>query len=735
MKFFQKHTDSRWISVKDAGTNLELTTGPAPWLRREFTCNKPSAGAKLAICGLGYYEVYLNGKRVGDHILDPLVSVYDKHARYVVYDVGKLLKKGKNAVGVVLGTGWYNAFTRSLWKLEYASWRDFPKMRLEMRDESGSLITASDMEWTCTQDGPITFDGLRNGETYDARKEFCGWAEVGFDDSAWAEVGIIRAPGGLLEEQTAPPIRVLETIPLSCPNKYNVFDLQNNIAGFARITVKGVAGAKVTVRYAERMTDDGDLSTENQEFGILIGERWQTDEYILRGGAEEVWEPRFTYHGFQYIKIAIEGKAELLKLEARRIGSDFASIGNFTTGNGMINTLQTLTRRSYLANFVGIPTDCPHREKNGWTGDAQLASDTGLCNFDAAENYRSWLDTMRDCQRPDGNLPGIVPTGGWGFNWGNGPAWDCALFVIPWNVYLYTGNAALIRENYEAMKLYLDYADSMTVDGITRLGLGDWCSDPAKLVDPRLTNTAIYHYMLNIAADIADILKKSADAKIFRRQAKLIRTAFHREFYRGGGVYAEGELTAMGAALYFGLCINEQVRKATLKHLVNAVEECGATAQFGIIGAKAVPRVLAENGYAELAARFFTQENFPGWAYWVIADHAVSLHEVWGNHSSWNHIMFGDLSAWCFRYPGGFRFGAEHPGYKKLTIQPMIIPEWKTFRAEHRGYITEWECNPDGETVNIKITIPEKCAATVVLPCGFTKFCRAGQYEFIDMPY
>ncbi len=734
MKFFSKHSDSRWISVNGALANLELTTPPAPWFRREFTCAGKSARAQLAICGLGYYEVYLNGKRVGDHILDPIVSVYDEHVRYVVYDVGKLLKKGENTVGVVLGSGWYNAHTRGLWKLEYAAWRDFPKMRLELRDSAGEIITSSDTAWTCTQDGPIIFDGLRNGETYDARKEIPGWAENGFDDSAWAHAGIIRAPGGLMEEQIAPPIRILETIPMSKPNKFNVYDLRNNIAGFARITVKGAAGAKITIRYAERLTADGDLSTEQQEFEILKGDRWQTDEYILKGGGEEVWEPRFTYHGFQFIKIAIEGKAKLLKLEARRIGSDFASIGSFTAGNDMVNTLQTLTRRSYLANFVGIPTDCPHREKNGWTGDAQLASDTGLCNFDAAPAYRQWLATMRDCQRPDGNLPGIVPTGGWGFNWGNGPAWDCALFVIPWNVYLYTGDITLIRENYEAMKRYLDYAESMTLDGITQLGLGDWCSDPAKMVDARLTNTAIYHYILNIAADIADILKKDSDAKIFRRQAKLVRTAFHKEFYRGRGIYAEGELTAMGAALYFGLCINETVRKATVKRLADSVEGCGATAQFGIIGAKAVPRVLAENGYAELAAKFFTQEEFPGWAHWVIADQAVSLFENWNGDNSRNHIMFGDLSGWCFRYPGGFRFDPARPGYKKLTIQPAIIPEWESFRAEHRGYITEWVCSGK-QTVNIRVTVPAGCTATVILPCGYSKVCKTGIHEFLDIPY
>ncbi len=738
MQFFKKHTDSRWISRVDASTNFETTTTPAPWFRREFFCPANSAcGAKLAVCGLGYQEVYLNGQRVSDRVLDPVASVYDKHVRYVVYDVSSLLREGEqNVLGVVLGTGWYNCHTPGMWVLEYAPWRDFPKMRLELRSASGKLITASDTAWKCTQNGPIVFDGLRNGETYDARLELTGWAETGYDDSDWWETGIIRAPGGLMEEQTSTPVRIVETIPLGKPNSFNVYDLAANIAGHARITVKGKAGAKVTIRYAERITPGGDLSTDHQQFQRFINDRWQTDEYILKGDKKsETWEPRFTYHGFQYIKIEIEGQAKLLSLEARRVNTDFASVGEFTAGNEMINTLQKLTRRSYLANFVGIPTDCPHREKNGWTGDAQLASETGLCNFDAAAAYRQWIGTMRDCQRADGNLPGIVPTGGWGFNWGNGPAWDCALFVIPWNVYLYTGDKTMLRENYDAMKRYLDYSDSQTLDGITQHGLGDWCSAPAEMVDPRLTNTAIYYSLLNTAADIADILKKQNDAAVFRKQAKQIQKAFHKEFYRGRGIYAKGELTAMGAALYYGLCPDEKVRRLTLARLADCVEGCGATAQFGIIGAKTVPRVLAENGYAALAARFFTQEEYPGWAHWVIADNATSLHEVWGAYASWNHIMFGDLSGWCFRYPGGFRFDAAHPGWKKLTIQPEIIPDWKTFRAEHRGYVTEWTCNETEETADIRITVPAGCTAKVILPCGYTKICKPGICEFLNIPY
>ena len=730
MKFFTKAQDSCWISAGGCG-NYELTTAAAPWFRKEFEVDGAAIdGTQLAICGLGYYEVYINGKRVGDRVLDPLVSIFDKRVLYVTYDISDLLKPGKNAIGVVLGTGWYNCFTPGPWILEYASWRDVVKMRLEMRTASGKLLTASDESWKVTQDGPILFDALRGGEHYDARKELDGWAKTAYDDSAWKKASITRPPGGIMEEQTGTPIRIVDTQVLKDPNDKGVYDLGRNIAGHARITVKGEAGAKVYISYTERITPDGRLDRSNQLFTRFDNSNWQRDEYTLRGSKKaEVWEARFTYHGFQYVGIRIEGKAEIKKVEARLTNTDFDSIGSITSGNAMINTLQTLTRRSYLANFVGIPTDCPHREKNGWTGDAQLASETGLNNFDAADAYKQWLKTMRDCQRPDGNLPGIIPSGGWGFNWGNGPAWDSALFVIPWNIYLYTGDDSALRDCYENMQRYLGFLQLISLDHIVQSGLGDWCSDPAKMVDARLTNTAIAYGLHQIFADTADHFKKSADAAAARKAAAAIKRAFNQYFYRGNGLYAEGELTAMGAALYFDLCPSAAAKKATLKKLVECVEGCAATAQFGILGAKYVPRVLADNGYAKLASRFFTQEEFPGWAHWVIADHATSLHEVWTTGESWNHIMFGDLSAWLYKYPGGFRFNAARPGWKHLTIQPELIPEWKTFRAEHRGYITEWTCEDDG-AVCIRITVPAGCSADVILPDGSMYKCKTGEFEF-----
>jgi len=385
MIFFKNPSVANWIGYLSGECSNFKTQGqpPAPWMRTEFTVNNPEE-TLMAICGLGYYEVFINGKKVGDHVLDPIAHVYDKHVRYVVYDISSYLKPGKNAVGVVLGSGWYDSYYDDPWILNMVPWRDLPKMRMEIKKKNGRLICASGPQWKITREGPILRDGLRYGECYDARKELNGWSEAGYDDSGWSDARVVRGPGGIEEEQTAVPIRVTDTQVLSNPNSKNVYDLGRNIAGHARITVRGEAGAKVTLRFTERITAEGELDQRCQVFEGFDNTYWQCDEYILKGSADpEIWEPRFTYHGFQYVGVQIEGNAVLEKIEARIVNTDFESIGEISCGNEMVNTLQMLTRRSYLANFVGIPTDCPHREKNGWTGDAELACETGLMNFDA----------------------------------------------------------------------------------------------------------------------------------------------------------------------------------------------------------------------------------------------------------------------------------------------------------------------------------------------------------------
>lgn len=717
MKFFKTH-ESRWIGMADSDA--------APYFFTTFDCGE-TQGAQVAVCGLGYYELYINGLRVGDRVLEPIVSVYDHRVRYNVLDVSGYLVQGVNSVGVILGHGWYDHKVGEVWNFEHAYWRHHPKLRLEMRAADGSLLLSSTRSWMGSTDGPITHTQLRNGEHYDARREFPGWPAVDFvPDGRWRKAATCAAPGGVLEAETALPCRVVRTFEIvGRPNVFGVYDIGTNLAGRCRITVRGTGpGTKVGLDYAERITEDGELSGYAQDSFVKSG-KFQHEEYFIKGdGSDEVWESRFTYHGFRYVKVGIHGgEAALLKIEVREIGTDLTSVGSFESSSADLNRLQELTRVSFLANFVGIPTDCPHREKNGWTGDAQLACETGLYNFNPAASYGEWVDTLRDCQRPSGELPGIAPSAGWGYNWGNGPNWDGALFVVPYHVYLYTGDDSLLRKNYEAMRLYLDFCDSVSDDDIVVFGLGDWCPPlGTKMVDGFFSTTAAYYGLVVMFADIAAHFGRTDDVKRCREQAQRIKDNFNKKFYNGNGVYADGGLTAQGTPLYFGLC-HDGEGKAVLQTLVSASEQCGCTAQFGILGAKHVPRVLADNGYADLALRFFTQEQYPGWVNWLRRG-AVSLWETWEGAASRNHIMFGDLSAWLFRYAAGFKHQPENPGWKRLSICPENLKALDSVKADYRGYVSHW--TRDKGVFTLEVTVPKGCTADVVMPDGRATVCEAG---------
>lgn len=734
-KSTQWNSKAMWIGRPGpCATNWTAPVLPAPFFRKVLTLDKKPETSLIKICGLGYYELYINGKKVGDHVLDPLVTHYDKRARYVTYDVSGLLVPGANTIGVILGNGWYNSHTPEVWHFDKASWRAYPKLLLQM-DGDGACLLTSDQSWKCNT-GPIVFDGLRNGETYDANLELEGWLEPDYDDADWMSAMQVQPPGGELEEQTSPSCKIMKT--LEPKTSWNVsggmvFDLGQNIAGWARITVSGDPLAKVTLTYGERLDDNRRVDQFNiGTFVKMEPGNFQTDRYILNGEAREVWEPRFTYHGFQYVQVAIEGRAKVEKLEGRVVHTSFDKIGRFECSNDIVNRLQSCTEWSYIGNFVGIPTDCPHREKNGWTGDAQLAAETGLFNYEAASSYAQWIDSIVDAQRPNGQLPGIVPSTGWGYNWGSGPAWDSALILIPWYVYVYTGDDSIIKKHYQAMKKYIDYCTLMADDHIASFGLGDWChADRARIVDRALTDTGYYFMDTTIMAKFAEITERDEDHRYFTELASRIKEAFNQKFYNGEGIYAKGEQTAMGCALYQGL-VDETEKEAVLRALVKAVEDNGCKPDFGILGAKYIPRVLADNGHAELAYQLITQPEYPGWVNWLNQG-ATTLWESWLQATSRNHIMYGDISAWFYQYLAGITPDMEKPGFKHFIIKPHPVEALNHVKAEHRcpyGVIkVDWR--KDAGKFKITIQVPETTTATLILPDNTKQTLESGEHTFM----
>jgi alpha-L-rhamnosidase len=663
---------AKWI-----GAPTDDMVEPAPMFRKTFSADKKIKSAMVFVSGLGYYELRLNGAKVGDHVLDPKFTRYDRRALYVTHDVTGQVKRGGNVLGVMLGNGWYNYHTGNAWIFDAAPWRAKPKLllQLELEFTDGTRQTVvSDESWRYAT-GPVRFDGMLNGDVYDARLERDGWDAPGYDDAAWAAARVVDAPKGALTAQRMQPIRVTRVIkPVRVtqpkPGVY-LYDLGQNIAGTARLTVTGPAGTEVKLQYAERLHDDGTLNQGNMSRFCKTGE-FQTERYTLKGEGTEVWNSRFMYHGFQYVQVTgFPGEPKPENLEALVMHTDVDRVGAFESSNELLNRIQQATRWSYVNNLHGHPTDCPNREKNGWTGDAHLAAETGLYNFDTPAMYTQWMLDFQDEQKPTGELPGIIPTGGWGYAWGNGPAWDSAYILIPWYLYQYHEDARILARHYGNMKRYVDYLTTRARNGIVSFGLGDWC--PAKTVTPaNVTSTAYYYVDAMILARSAELLGKTDDAAKYTRLADTIRSAFNREFLdRKTKRYANGSQTALSCALYQGL-VDPADREAVVEHLVTEVERRNNHLDCGILGAKYLLHALSENGHADLAYRVATQTTFPSWGHWI-QQGATTLWENWNGEGTHNHVMFGDISAWFFNTLAGIRLDPSAPGFKRIIIKPSVL--------------------------------------------------------------
>jgi alpha-L-rhamnosidase len=712
----------QWIA-RTADTN----SLPAPMLRRAFTLEGKIKQARAYICGLGYYELHLNGKKIGDHLLDPGYTRFDKRALYVTYDVTDALRRGKNAVGVILGNGWYNVQTRAVWDFHKAPWRAAPKLLMQLRVEyaDGRVETiGTDSRWT-TSDGPITFDSIYGGETYDARLEKPGWDTADYDDSAWAMAQVVSPPGGKLSAQMMPPIKADRTIkPVKLtepkPGVY-VFDMGQNFAGFAELSVRGPAGTKVVMKYGERLAKDGTVDRADiQQHVVRVDPRqqYQTDTYILGGSSLSTSHvSRFTYHGFQYVEVTgFPSKPTLDTLRGVFIHSAIPVTGEFECSNPLLNKIWGAGRWAYLSNLQGIPTDCPHREKNGWTGDAHLAAEQGLLNYAPANVYTKWINDLGDEQRPTGELPGIVPTSGWGYKWGNGPAWDSAFLLIPFYLYEYCGDTKVLCDHYDGLKRYVDYLTSKAKGGIVDIGLNDWA--PYKTSTPAdITSMAYYYRDAQIVALTAGLMRNDADARKYTDLAASIKQAFNEKFYHSDtGLYGNGSQTSLSCALYQGLV--EPANKArVLSNLVAAVEKSNNHIDTGILGAKYLMNALLENGRADVACRIASQKDLPSWGWWI-EQGATTLWEQWNGTESRNHIMFGDISAWFYKALAGINLDPTVPAFKHFIIKPNLVGGLTSAEASYdsvRGRIvSDWRIAKG--SLDLKVTIPANTTATVYVP-------------------
>jgi len=721
----QENLKGAWIT-----DTYDYNIKPAPYFRKAFVIKKNIQSARAYIAVAGLYELSVNGKRIGDHRLDPMFTRFDRRNLYLTYDVTRELQEGENVIGVLLGNGWYNHQSKAAsWYYDKAPWRARPKFCMDLRvtytDHSTTIISTGDT-WK-TSLSPVIFNSIYTGEHYDARLEQSGWNIPGFDDSQLGKVMCTGSPSQQIVAQSLHPVRCTEKIQAKEMVKQDsctyLFNFGRNISGVSQITVSGVAGTTIRLKHAERVDAAGkaDQSNFNENY-LNTGkdDPFHTDIFILNGKDQEIFVPRFNYKGFQYVEVSSNKPLNLTKesIVAYFMHSDVPAAGSIHSSDQSINKIWEATNASYLSNLFGYPTDCPTREKNGWTADAHVALETGLYNFDAITIYEKWMADHQDEQQPNGTLPAIIPTSGYGYHWANGPDWTSTIAIVPWNIYLFYGDSRLLERCYENIRRYVDHITGISSLFLTDWGLGDW--NPAKSVTPREFTSSTYYFVdATILAKAAKILGKQADYEKYSDLAGKIKDAInHKYLDRQTGIYGNGCQAELSMALYWGLVPDELINKV-VDNLKKSVIASDKHLDVGILGSKTILNALSENGDADLAFEVATRQTFPSWGWWM-TNGATTLYENWSlnaKNNSMNHVMFGDISAWFYKALGGISPDENLPGFKNIVLKPNFVSGLDQFEAKHEGpygiIVSSWKRS--GGKVWYRVSIPANSTATLML--------------------
>ena len=710
--------------------NRDINLKPAPLFRKTFNVNKQILSARAYIAAGGLFELYLNGERIGNQRLDPMYTRFDRRTLYVTHDLTKFLRKGENAVGVILGNGWYNHQSTAVWYFDQAPWRARPRFCMDIRltySDGSTETVVSGTDWK-TSLSAIVFNSIYTGEHIDGRLFQPGWNSPGFDDSKWEHSIPVSAPSLSIVAESLQPIRDVEEITVKKMTKLSdshyIFDLGRNIAGVSQLKVNGAAGTVIRLKHGERLGKDGmvDQSNINVHYRPTNElDPFGTDIYTLRGTGEEIYKPSFNYKGFQYVEVTSDKPLQLQKesLIGYFMHSDVPVAGHINSSDTVLNKIWKAATSSYLSNLFGYPTDCPQREKNGWTGDAHTAIEIGLYNFDGITIYEKWLADHRDEQQPNGILPAIIPTSGWGYTWANGPDWTSTIAIIPWNIYLFYGDSKLLADCYENICRYVDHLTEISPSGLTDWGLGDWI--PVKSVSSKeLTSSIFYYTDVSILAKTSKILGKNAEFEKYSALALKIKNAINSKFLnRETAVYASGFQTELSAPLYWGI-VPEELRLKVAENLAKRVIADDKHIDVGLLGSKTILNALSANGYADLAYEVALQKTYPSWGWWIV-NGASTLYENWDispkSDISLNHIMFGEIGAWFYKSPGGIYPDEQQPGFKNVILKPDFVKGLNSFEASHLGpygmIISSWK--KTGTKIAYQVTIPPNSTAELYL--------------------
>lgn len=737
----------RWIGVDRCMPGDESSRWSrlsARYLRKEFPLKKQVRQATLHISGLGLYECFLNGTRVGESVLAPAPTDYRKTVLYNSYDVTALLhSKTDNAIGITLGNGRYYTMQQNYRTYKILNF-GYPKVRMNLIVEytDGTTETIeTNTDWKLTADGPIRSNNEYNGEEYDARKELGRWTETGYDDSKWLQAERVALPSGLPRGQQMPGMKVTERIKPQNIRKLSsgkyILDMGQNMAGWIRFTVKGMAGDTVKLRFAETLQPDGELYTAN------LRDAKSTDLYILKGKGVEEWAPRFVYHGFRYVEVTgYPGQPTLDNFTGEVVNDDMPLTGSFESSHPILNQLIKNAYWGIRSNYKGMPVDCPQRdERQPWLGDHAIGALGESFLMENGPLYAKWMDDIREAQRADGCIPDVVPA--FWYYYTDNVTWPAAFMLIGDMLYEQYGNLRPVSLHYPGMKLWMqhmrdEYMNSHYI--ITRDRYGDWClppespelihsKDPARITDGKLIATAYYYKLLLLMGKFARLQGIDADAQAYEQLALHVKEGFNRTFWDPAQQhYGNNTVTANLLPLAFGIAEGNQQEAASLSIIDKMVDYYNATIQCGVIGIQWLMRELHRMGRNDVAYVLATHNQYPGWGY-MAANGATTIWELWNGNTadpamnSGNHVMLlGDFLPFCYQHLAGIRSAA--PGFKKLAMKPA-------FDLEEVGYIKASHITPYGEVIshwtqsatsyNWDIMLPPNCSSEVWLPNGNEK--------------
>ena len=733
---------------------------PAPLMRRSFYIMDEVVSASLTITGLGFYELYINGQNITRCPLSPYISNPDHYVYYDEYDITGMLVRGENVIGIVLGNGMQDCFGGHVWDFEKAAWRSSPKtaFSLEVQTSGGAVHIEADNS-VKVHDSAIYMNDLRAGVFYDARRETAGWCLPGFDDTQWDNAIPVEAPRGepvlgmhepvVIEREVKPvsiswgrvshpPVPRSDVRPqkVDCPrDEMNwegyIYDFGENNAGVCRLRVKGERGQKIILQFAEFIAQDGGLDLRNMQF--MPAQYNQRDIYILRGDPEgEEFTPPFTYHGFRYC-LVMGLKPEQAVPETLTyliMHGDFRGLSSFECSDELANRLFTATLRSNVSNFYYFPTDCPHREKNGWTGDASVSSEQFMLNHSMENSLREWLRNIRAAQLEDGQIPGIIPTGGWGYAWGNGPAWDSVLINLPYFIWKYRGNTDVIKENSIAIMRYLDSLYSRrNSKNLLKIGLGDWCQAEQQgepLAPLELVATLITIDTCEKARAMFTAVGETERADYVSVLGRKLKASARSELIDGETLTALGNCqTSQAMAIYYGMFSEEELPKA-VEVLVKLIHDNGDRLRVGILGSRVMFEVLSENGYSDLAWSVAMTKRFPSFGYWM-DNGMTTLPESFRKFDqpldSLNHHFFGSITGWMLKDIVGINVNPDNSSPAYVEIAPCFVSQLNYAKGSFETVAGKVEvCWKRVSASEILLTInsADGISGRIKLPCGWT---------------